>query len=161
MPAASPCKKTSARQQEVKKTTRRLICCAVEAPAQIQVSSCSNPHVVVTPSTGRVVRGGWLRRASPIAAKPPPLIAVVLPWNRGSDGMAARRGERERRMKEKVQMATNGPKFPDPRPGDNGQQRVGFGWSTMETAIGNEKSEHGEKVIRVTIMRRGTNEDVH
>ncbi|MED6188085.1 hypothetical protein PIB30_082644 [Stylosanthes scabra] len=43
--------------------------------------SCSNLHVVVTPSSGRVVQGGWLCRASLIAAKPPSLLATVLPWN--------------------------------------------------------------------------------
>ncbi|MED6138302.1 hypothetical protein PIB30_073006 [Stylosanthes scabra] len=34
--------------------------------------------------SGRDLPRGWLCRASPIVAKPPPLLAAVLPWNRQS-----------------------------------------------------------------------------
>ncbi|MED6159682.1 hypothetical protein PIB30_044470, partial [Stylosanthes scabra] len=61
----------------------------------------TNRHVVAALSSGRNLCRGWLCRASPIAAKPPPLMAAVFPWNRGRDDMAVTQGEQERRVEEK------------------------------------------------------------
>ncbi|MED6152674.1 hypothetical protein PIB30_094344, partial [Stylosanthes scabra] len=65
----------------------------------------TNRHVVAALSSDRNPYRGWLCRASPIAAKPPPLMAAVFPWNRGRDDMAARQGEQERRVEEKDQVS--------------------------------------------------------
>ncbi|MED6207927.1 hypothetical protein PIB30_040089 [Stylosanthes scabra] len=64
----------------------------------------TNHQMVVVPSSGGSLHGGWLR-PSPIAAKPPSLMAAVFPWNRGRDDMAARQGEQERRVEEKVHVS--------------------------------------------------------
>ncbi|MED6136231.1 hypothetical protein PIB30_054160 [Stylosanthes scabra] len=73
----------------------------------------TNCHVMAVLSSGGGLRRGWIRRACPITAKPPPLLAAVLPWNHSSEGIAARPGERERRLEEKG-LKTNGER------GDNG-----------------------------------------
>ncbi|MED6150236.1 hypothetical protein PIB30_070466 [Stylosanthes scabra] len=62
----------------------------------------TNRHGVAALSSGRDLRRDCFRHAFPIAAKPPPLMAAVLPWNRGTESMAATQGERERRLEEKV-----------------------------------------------------------
>ncbi|MED6167274.1 hypothetical protein PIB30_001171 [Stylosanthes scabra] len=68
----------------------------------------TNRRVLAALSSGEGIHRGWIRRASLIAAKPPPLLAAVLPWNRNSEGIAARQGERERRLEEKVPMMRHG-----------------------------------------------------
>ncbi|MED6132498.1 hypothetical protein PIB30_019640 [Stylosanthes scabra] len=67
-------------------------------------SQSTNRHVMAALSYGGGLHRGWIRRASPIAARPPPLLAAVLPWNRISECIAARQGERERRLEEKGSM---------------------------------------------------------
>ncbi|MED6195866.1 hypothetical protein PIB30_041978 [Stylosanthes scabra] len=68
----------------------------------------TNRRVLAALSSGGGIHRGWIRRASPIAAKPPPLLAAVLPWNRSSEGIAAWQGERERRLEEKGPMMRHG-----------------------------------------------------
>ncbi|MED6138303.1 hypothetical protein PIB30_073007, partial [Stylosanthes scabra] len=84
--------------------------------------------------------------------------------------MSARWGEQERRMEEKVHMATNRLKRQDQQTGggeysgDKRFQELRVGllrWSTMEVAIKKEESEHGVVVRRVAIVRKKTNEGVH
>ncbi|MED6138116.1 hypothetical protein PIB30_071234 [Stylosanthes scabra] len=45
-------------------------------------SRVMNHHGAVESSSGEVLQRGWHHRASPIAAKPPVLMAAVLPWDR-------------------------------------------------------------------------------
>ncbi|MED6208405.1 hypothetical protein PIB30_044741 [Stylosanthes scabra] len=64
----------------------------------------TNRHVLAALSSGGGIHRGWIRRASSIAAKPPSLLAAVLPWNCSSEGIAIRQGKQERRLEEKVPM---------------------------------------------------------
>ncbi|MED6158807.1 hypothetical protein PIB30_036220 [Stylosanthes scabra] len=41
-----------------------------------------NHHGAVESSSDEVLQRGWLRRAFPITAKPPVLMAAILPWDR-------------------------------------------------------------------------------
>ncbi|MED6167870.1 hypothetical protein PIB30_006841 [Stylosanthes scabra] len=61
--------------------------------------------MAVPSSSVRVLRRGWLHRASPIAAKPPPLLATVLPWDRDGDDLAMVQVAQERGPEEKGRRA--------------------------------------------------------
>ncbi|MED6201617.1 hypothetical protein PIB30_096768 [Stylosanthes scabra] len=68
-------------------------------------SSMTNRSMVVPSSSVGVLQRGWLHRASPIAAKPPPFLAVVLPWDRDGDDLAMVQVAHERGPEEKRRRA--------------------------------------------------------